>query len=250
MNVTISRLATIWGTLRFSRLVVSRETTDDNIAEFVRNLNMSIPITEYEIGASDLVRYLYRTDRGAFFRYIKALSLPHMVLLTNGNIIATELGIANIVSIRWDNVKREFTVIAAALSVASATIPTTRIAVALNTVTNPDGARVDRTSRARTDRVPRSNVRGGDRPARTRNATRPTRSIPPLSSEQCATMISGAQRDNQELIYGAVTIVTSPLAAQLVTSPLAAQFAADTTVELADTLPTDTRPITCWADER
>ncbi len=213
MEIIFARLANIWERLATGNLATTKKATETNVPEFNKILNTSLPVTEYETGASNLVRHLYNTNREAFFRYIHASGLKHLLLLTNGGPIVSGLGLTGVIVIRWDRAAKEFAVVPAE---------------------TPRTERPPRAPRARKSK----RTRGGDAPAR-ETAVKP----PPLSAEQYVVILDSINAPAQATVPTAPPARAEPVTkksyAAVACDPAACDPAAcDPTADA----PADTRP--------
>lgn len=106
-----NRLLTLWERLKASNLVVTKTATPENINEFNKILNMSVPVTQYEHGVQDMLRHLY-TDRKTYFQFIHNGNCAHYILLTSAAPIIGELKLSGVVDITWNSYDKEFIVVA------------------------------------------------------------------------------------------------------------------------------------------
>lgn len=104
------RLATIFIKLKDTELVKTKCVNSANIEQFKKVLNLATMVSSYELGAGDFIRFIYKTDRRAFFKCIHILNMVHLALLTDGSAIVSVLGLRGIIIIYWDSSAGEFCV--------------------------------------------------------------------------------------------------------------------------------------------
>jgi len=84
--------------IRSCRLVARREVDDDSVKHFEHYLNASIPSTEREIGAKEVVRACFQTmGYKAYFKLIKTTKMECCILYLDPRSIITFLGIIGLV---------------------------------------------------------------------------------------------------------------------------------------------------------
>lgn len=110
MEVFAARLKTIFDSLKNTNLVKNEDVSDVSIEQFVTKLNASIPLTEGEESAGELIRLFIKKGRSQFTNFINSTDLGYMVLLSDGGTIANALGIRGLVDIHWDKQSNKFNV--------------------------------------------------------------------------------------------------------------------------------------------
>jgi hypothetical protein len=128
MESVVARLAVIWQRLQQSNLVRNRLPTPENIAEFTRLLNMSVAITDTEIGAGQVMRVVFHKRGPNFTAYLRRSGLAHMLLMTEGSGITDGLCLKGVVTIQWRRERDVFVVFPA--SARRITGPSRPVAVA------------------------------------------------------------------------------------------------------------------------
>lgn len=110
MDSISNRLSTLFSKLKTTDLVKTKNATQSNIEQFCKILNMAVPITTEETASKEVIKFLHRTDRLAFMRYIHIIKKVHLVLLTDGGPISSVLGLKEVISVKWDKQKNEYVV--------------------------------------------------------------------------------------------------------------------------------------------
>jgi hypothetical protein len=110
MEAINNRLVVIFDRLRETELATSKLVNSANLAQFAKVLNMAAPITEYENAIGDLVRFLHKKNRSAYFKYIHTNDLLHFALLGDGMLIVNAFDLRGLVSIHWNHQNKEFIV--------------------------------------------------------------------------------------------------------------------------------------------
>lgn len=215
MEVVSVRLATLFNNLKATELSTTKIPSDSNIEKFRKILNMAAPVTDYDTAIGEFVRFLHRTDRASFFKYIHIANLVHLVLLTDGQPIVSVLGLRNIITIRWNRQRKEFTVTSGGAN---------SMDNALNNVISENPAKNNKPKQRGKRRETRG--RGERRERALLSSSSPSRKdtsrIAPLSMEQCVDIINMARATSPKTTSGnacellsSETKDKSPVASQL-----------------------------------
>ncbi len=108
MEVVSQRLAAIYKRLQDSELVRTKDPTPENVERFKRILNMSVPVTDYDMTLGEVGRFFYNTNRYSFVKFLGASGLQHFVLVTDGYPIVKQLDLVGIIIVKWNRQQQEF----------------------------------------------------------------------------------------------------------------------------------------------
>jgi hypothetical protein len=102
----------IYNSLKTTDLVKNKIINKNNIYDFCMILNKVVTYSQGSYSNLGVfIRYLYRNSKSEFIQFAYQSNSLYLSLLTDGAFITKALKIQNIIFIRWDNIKCQFTVI-------------------------------------------------------------------------------------------------------------------------------------------
>lgn len=194
MEAHTSRLKSIFVQLMNSKLVTDRSTSAESLSAFSDTLSLVRTVTDYERGIADIIRYLYKQNRGTFYRYIQLNEMQYLVLLTDGYPIAEKLEINDLVTIHWDKKEKKF-IVRAQNHPDESDQGASREKKPKNYKDSNERDNKERGNRNVKDRGNRDEPRGRKHKKQIAVRKEVDQIVPPLSSEQYVDILNAAKRD-------------------------------------------------------
>lgn len=103
MDTYYQHLQSLFEQLKSTSLCVDKQPTHENISEFVKILNLTIPINDDSKSMQSVMMVMFNKNRTAFINYLNISRTPYLSLILNGEIIAHFLNLMCVVYIKFDN---------------------------------------------------------------------------------------------------------------------------------------------------
>ena len=103
MDTYYQHLQSLFNQLKATQLCIEKRCTQSNIDEFVKLLNLTIPINDCSKSMKAVMMLMFEKNKGAFINYLNITKTPYLSLILNGETIALFLNLMGIVYIKFND---------------------------------------------------------------------------------------------------------------------------------------------------